>query len=146
MPYDTTRDTTEERIDAIRKLIGDAEASQFDVEPLIALHTPDAIVVNFGGRRVLGRDTLERAMEQALASPLAKVVTTTEIHDVRFVRSDVAIISCTKHVSDQRDSTDEGAQTLASRGSLTYVVVQDGGRWRIALAQTTPIAEEPRRT
>jgi hypothetical protein len=30
-------------------------------------------------------------------------------------------------------------ESFASRGSLTYVVVSDGG-WRIALAQTTPIA------
>lgn len=140
MPQETTRQSTEEPVAAIRELVDEAQTYQFDIERLIALHAPDAIVVNFGGRRVLGRDTLKRAMEQALASPLAKVVTTTEIHDIRFVRPDVGIVSCRKHVSDERDATDLGAQKLASMGSLTYVVVHDEGQWRIALAQTTPIA------
>jgi hypothetical protein len=43
-------------------------------------------------------------MESALASPLADVTTTAEIHDIRFIRPDVAIISCTKHVTDGRDT------------------------------------------
>jgi uncharacterized protein (TIGR02246 family) len=122
--------------DAIRALVEQAEASQFDVEPFIALHTPETVIVNFVGRRVLGRDDLERAMKQAMASPLAKVRTTTEIHDIRFVEPTVAVVSCTKRVFDERD--DAGA--LAREGSLTYVVVEHDGRWRIALAQTTPVA------
>lgn len=34
------------------RLVEDAQAKQFDVEPLLALHTDDTTVVNFGGRRV----------------------------------------------------------------------------------------------
>lgn len=76
-------------------------------------------------------------MTSALASPLAKVTTTAEVHDIRFVRPDVAIVSATKHVTDEREEAD----TFASKGTMTYVVVHavDAG-WRIALAQTTPIA------
>lgn len=125
--------------DAIRSLVEQAEASQFDVEPFIALHTPDTVIVNFVGRRVLGRDELERAMRQAMASPLAQVRTTTEIHDIRFVEPTVALVSCTKYVFDERDDGGTG-DTLAREGSLTYVVVEHDGRWRIALAQTTPVA------
>ena len=99
-------------------------------------YTPDTIIVNFGGRRLLGVGDLRRAMEAALASPLAEVTTTAEIDDVRFVRPDVAIVSCTKHVSDRRNTT----ETFASMGRLTYVVVEHDGAWRIALAQTTPVA------
>jgi uncharacterized protein (TIGR02246 family) len=126
----------EDRHDGIRRLVEALQKTQFDVEPFLALHTADAVVVNFGGRRVLGRDDLRSAMESALASPLAEVTTTTEIHDVRFARPDVAIVSCTKHVSDDRHTTEK----FATRGSLTYVVVEDNGEWRVALAQTTPIA------
>jgi uncharacterized protein (TIGR02246 family) len=124
--------------EAIRSLIEQAEASQFSLEPFIALHTPDTVIVNFVGRRVLGRDALERAMGAALASPLARVRTTTEIQDIRFVEPTVAIVSCTKHVFDERDGAGEHSP-LARQGSLTYVVVEQEGRWRIALAQTTPI-------
>lgn len=97
--------------------------------------TPDAIIVNFGGRRVLGSGDLRRAMEAGLASPLAQVITTAEIDDIRYVRPDVAIVSCTKHISDQRDTT----ESFATEGRLTYVAVKEDGAWRVALAQTTPV-------
>ena len=59
------------------------------------------------------------------------------MQEIRFVRPDVAIVSATKYVTDDRDQAD----TFASKGSMTYVVVNDvDAGWRIALAQTTPIA------
>jgi uncharacterized protein (TIGR02246 family) len=121
---------------AIRFLIDELQRMQSEVDPFLERHTSDTVIVNFGGRRVLGRGALRTAMEAALASPLADVTTTNEIHDIRFLRPDVAIVSCTKHVKDARESE----TPLASAGSLTYVLVEDGGAWRVALAQTTPIA------
>ena len=130
-------DTVEQDDVAIRQLVDEVQANQLDVEPFLALHTDDAIIVNFGGRRVAGKDALRQAMTAALATPLAKVTTTAEIDDIRFIRPDVATVSATKHVTDDRDQTD----TFASKGSLTYVVAKDSDAgWRIALAQTTPIA------
>jgi uncharacterized protein (TIGR02246 family) len=124
------------RAGAIGRLVSELQATQSEVEPFLARHTRDAIVVNFGGRRVLGSDDLRQAMESALASPLAAVTTTAEIDDIRFVRADVAIVSCTKHVTDARDATEK----FATRGRLSYVVVEEDGQWRVALAQTTPVA------
>jgi uncharacterized protein (TIGR02246 family) len=132
----TTPAANDDAVAAIHRLVADAQAAQSDIEPFLALHAPEAIVVNFGGRRVLGRDALGEAMAQALATPLADVTTTAEVLDVRFVRPDVALVSCTKHVRDGRDP----AVSRHDRGSLTYVVALDDGRWRIALAQTTPVA------
>ncbi|PSL00752.1 uncharacterized protein (TIGR02246 family) [Murinocardiopsis flavida] len=121
---------------AIRRLVADAERHQTDLG-LIDLHTPDTAIVNIAGRRVLSGDNLRQAMAAALASPMAKVLTRVEIEDIRFTRPDVAVVSCVKHVSDERDP---GSAPLPSTGSLTYVLVRDDGTWRIALAQTTPIA------
>ena len=92
--------------------------------------------MNFGGRRVTGQDELRQAMEAGLATPLAQVITTAEVDAIHYVRPDVAIISCTKHISDERGES----ETFATRGQLTYVAVEEHGTWRIALAQTTPIA------
>lgn len=128
-----------EAVAAIRRLVDDVQAAQTDPEPFLALHTPEAIVVNFGGRRVLGRDALDEALTAALATPMAQVTTTAEIVDIRFLRPDVALVSATKHVHDGRDGIDAD-QRFDSQGRLTYVVVADGDTWRIALAQTTPIA------
>ena len=126
----------EDQVRKVRQLVERLQATQSDLEPFLALHTPDAVIVNFGGRRVLGLGDLRQAMEAALASPLADVTTTAEIDDIRFIRPDVAIVNCTKHVSDQRDTT----ETFATEGRLTYVAVEHDGAWRAALAQTTPVA------
>lgn len=121
----------------IHQLVRQAQDFQFDPEPFLDLHTPDAVVVNIAGRRVLGRDALGEAMRAALASPLQDVVTTAEVHDIRPLAPGVALVSCTKRVEDARaDRTTE----LPTVGSLTYVVVRSDGRWRIASAQTTPVA------
>lgn len=104
---------------------------------MLSLHDSDAVIVNFGGRRVLGRDELSHAMRAALASPLADVRTENEIVDIRLVRPGVAIVSCVKHVFDERGLE----ESFATRGSLTYVLVENEGSWQVALAQTTPIAD-----
>jgi uncharacterized protein (TIGR02246 family) len=123
-------------VTAIRDLVAAAERHQNDVEEFVALHHPDLVLVNIAGRRVLGRDALRDAMTAALKSPLAKVFTRLEIEDVRFIRPDVAVVSCAKHVSDERG---EGS-ALPTRASLTFTVVREPEGWRIAVAQTTPAA------
>ncbi len=120
----------------LHRLVEDLQAAQLDIEPFLALHTPDIVIVNFGGRRVAGRDELRQAMAAGLASPLAQVITTAEVDDIRFLRPDVALVSCTKHVADGRDTPD----TFATRGRLSYLAVEEAGVWRVALAQTTPVA------
>ena len=127
--------TTTDQATAIEQVIADAERHQNDLEPFLALHREDVAIVNIAGRRVVGKDALRAAMSAALDSPLAQVLTTIDVQDIRFVRPDVAIVSCIKHVSDQRD--DGGG--LPSTAHLTYVVINDAGGWSIASAQTTPI-------
>lgn len=120
----------------LERLVDAVQASQSDVEPFMALHTSATVIVNIGGRRVLGASDLRSAKESALESPLADVTTSAEVHDIRYLRPDVAIISCTKRVTDARSDGGD----LASQGALTYVAARDNGKWRIALTQTTPIA------
>lgn len=127
----------ESDVTAIRELIAAAERHQNEVEPFLALHTEDAVIVNIAGIRLLGRDALREAMTRALSTRLANVLTTTEVLDIRFARPDVAVVSCVKHV---RDENPDSTGSLPAAGSLTYVVVKQAEGWRIALAQTTPQA------
>lgn len=120
----------------IVELVDAAVRHQFEVEPFLDLHADEVVVVNIAGRRVLGRDELGSAMRRALASPLADVSTAVEIDDICFLTPDVALVSCTKRVTDGRADAEE---ELPSVGAMTYVVVDRGDRWQIALAQTTPI-------
>ncbi|MEV0937287.1 SgcJ/EcaC family oxidoreductase [Streptomyces phaeochromogenes] len=131
---------TDERL--IRELVARSQEAQTDPEVLPALHTSDLVLINLAGRRVLGREAFESAMTAALASPLKDVRTTLEVDDIRFVRPDVAIVSLTKTVHDERpDTQGQGPSDFPARGAMTYVMTRDEGTdWRIALAQTTPIA------
>jgi hypothetical protein len=69
-------------------------------------------------------------MRQALETPFADVYTRSEVVDVRFPRPDVAVVSCIKHIIDER--------APAARDS--NAPLSERGKWLIALAQTTPIA------
>jgi uncharacterized protein (TIGR02246 family) len=120
----------------IRQLVADADAFQSDVEQFTALLTQDVVIVNIAGIRVIGKDEFRRIMAQALQTRLANVRTRTEIEDIRFVRPDVAIVSCVKHVFDENQDT---SVSPPSRGTLTFVVIDEGHGWRIAQAQTTSI-------
>src|SRR5690606_8556741 len=79
---------------AIHRLVADAEAQQNDLDGFTGLLTDDAVIVNFGGRRVRGRAAIRDTMARALATPLADVVTTQEVEEVRFLRPDIAIVEC----------------------------------------------------
>jgi uncharacterized protein (TIGR02246 family) len=122
---------------AVRLVVAEADRLQSDPDGFAELLTEDVVVVNFGGRRVRGRAALHQAMTAALASPLADVTTRQIVDHVRFVRPDVALVECTKHVHDGRPG---GAPHLAATGEVTFVLVRQHGRWRIASVQTTPVA------
>lgn len=122
---------------AIRDLVQQAHDAQNDAAVLPALHDDDAIIVNIAGRRLFGREAFEQAMATAVASSLRDVTTTVDIVDVRAVTADVAIVSSIKSVHDARA---EQSGELPEQGAFTYVVKRVGKDWRIALAQTTPIA------
>ncbi|MFC6082033.1 SgcJ/EcaC family oxidoreductase [Sphaerisporangium aureirubrum] len=132
----------DDEIAAIRQLVADAQESQGDVERFLALHADEVSIVNFGGRRVRGKDALRQAMEAALKTPLADVTTTVEVADIRFARPGVAIVAGVKHVTDGREAAVRDAPGTAlpsSSGWLTYVVVREQDTWLILSAQTTPI-------
>jgi uncharacterized protein (TIGR02246 family) len=128
------------RIDAIRAIVAATDAYQDDADGFTRLLTEDVALVNLAGRRVLGREALHRAMSEALQTPMADVRTRNELVDVRFPRPGVAVASCIKHISDERDpSAKDPDDSWSGRGSLTLVLVEEQDGWRIALAQTTPI-------
>lgn len=131
-PGSTVQDET-----AIHQLVADANAYQSDPERLMALHTEDVVIVNLAGIRVLGRRAYREAMTRALGTRLSHVITRSEVADIRFVRPDVAVVSCLKDVEDQNPDASQAKLPLSGR--LTYVMVDQGDGWRIAMAQTTPI-------
>ena len=122
----------------IRDLVARSQAAQNDSEVLPALHTQDLVLINFGGRRLFDRETFSSAMAEALSSPLQDVRTSLEVLDIRFATPDVAIVSLTKTIHDERRGAEREAG-LPTTGAMTYVLTRHGDDWLIALAQTTPV-------
>ncbi|MDF4253691.1 MULTISPECIES: SgcJ/EcaC family oxidoreductase [unclassified Streptomyces] len=122
----------------IRELVAQSQTAQADPDLLPALHTADAVIVNIAGRRLFGRDAFASAMAEALSSPLKDVRTSLRVHDIRFTTPDVAVVSLTKTVHDERPEA-EAPSELPPAGAMTYVMTRQDGDWRITLAQTTPI-------
>jgi uncharacterized protein (TIGR02246 family) len=134
----TAHASQEQDLAAIRKLVEDADAFQTDTERFTGLMAEDVVLVNFAGIRVKGREQLRQAMAKAMETPLARVFTRNEILDVTFVRPNVALVSCLKRISDENDGA---TGTFPAKGIMTFVMVSEGDAWRIASAQTTPIAD-----
>ena len=124
-------------LDAIDRLVAAASDAQFDADALAALHTEDAVVVNVAGRRILGRHEFTEAARTALSSSLALVRTSVEVIDIRAVSAETAVVSLIKRIEDDRPGRDGELPTTAV---MSYVVARGATGWRIALAQTTPIA------
>ncbi|MEU9190855.1 SgcJ/EcaC family oxidoreductase [Streptomyces sp. NPDC048484] len=122
----------------IRELVARSQEAQIDPDVLPALHTANLVIVNLAGRRLFGRGAFASAMAEALSSPLKDIRTSLEVDDIRFTTPDVAIVSLTKTVHDERSEA-EGSSELPSVGVMTYVLTRQGDDWRIALAQTTPV-------
>jgi uncharacterized protein (TIGR02246 family) len=125
----------EQEIELIRKLVDDVSGYKKDPEGFSQLFTPQAVIVNVAGIRVTGKDEIYKFMKQATESFLAHVSVKNEVVNITFLRSDVAVVSGIQHIfTEQEDLLEEDA-----KGSLTFVVVKEEGKWLIASGQNTII-------
>lgn len=126
-------DTDEQDRHAIEEVVADAERFQSDPEAFTQLLTHEVTLINVVGVRLNGRDTVRRAMEEAMKTSLANVHTRNEIERVTFLRPDIALMTGNKHVGRTEASLESETQTR-----LTFVLVKEEGTWLIALIQNTP--------
>ena len=127
-------DADEQDRHAIEEVVAGSERFQSDPEAFSQLLTEEVTLINVVGVRLSGRDTVRRAMEEAMKTSLANVHTTNEIERVTFLRPDVAVMTGTKHVSVERN----GKEEPETRTRLTFVLVKEEEAWLIALVQNTP--------
>jgi uncharacterized protein (TIGR02246 family) len=119
-------------IKSIHEVVSKAEVYQNIPDEFCKLFTKDAIITNVAGLRIIGRDEFYEVMKKAMKTSLAEVITRNEVVDITFIRHDVAIVSCYKHLVE-KGKLDEDA----SKASLTFVMVKEQNNWLIASAQST---------
>jgi len=133
--WESTVIEQEQEIELIRKLVDDVSGYQKDPEEFSQLFTQQAVIVNVAGIRITGKDEIYKFIKQAMESSLANVSVKNEVVNITFLRPDVAVVSGIQHIFTKYENLleEEG------RGSLTFVVVKEQGKWLIAAGQNTSI-------
>jgi uncharacterized protein (TIGR02246 family) len=129
---------TQPEIKLIKQVLTDAARfqNQQDYEGFSRLFTRDSVIVNIKGVRIFGRNEFYKFMKAAMKSFLADITVANEVVDITFLRSDVAVISAVQHIVKKVNHEEENL-----KGSATFVMVKEQGKWSIALGQNTVVEE-----
>lgn len=133
--WESTINEREQEIELIRKLVDDVSGYQKDPEGFSQLFTQQAVIVNVAGIRITGKDEIYKFIKQAMESFLANVSVKNEVVNITFLRPDVAVVSGIQHIFTKYENLLEED----AKGSLTFVVVKEQGKWLIAAGQNTII-------
>ena len=109
-----------------------------DLEGYRQLLTEEADVVSATGRKSAGRDAVIALSAEQKRQPSYRdaIITATEIHAVRLVSRDVALVDATYRMTGVRIPASSEARPVA--GPILFVMVQQDGAWRIASIRALP--------
>jgi uncharacterized protein (TIGR02246 family) len=109
-----------------------------DLEGYRNLLTEDADVVSATGRKSAGRDALIALSGEQKQQPSYRdaTITATEIHAIRLVTPDVALVDATYRMTGVRIPENSAARAVA--GPILFVMVKQDGAWRIASIRALP--------
>ena len=115
--------------------------NRHDVSDLPALMTADADWVTVGGKRLVGREQVVSVHEQLHAGVLAGTAWANGDCDAKAVAAGAAVVHLGFAVHGERDA--DGTPRPPRHGHFTWLLVDDGGTWRIRAAQGTNLAGPP---
>ncbi|MFE6615126.1 SgcJ/EcaC family oxidoreductase [Amycolatopsis sp. NPDC057786] len=109
-----------------------------DAAAYASFFTEDADYVTFFGMNMPGRAMIESAHRSLFEGPLkgSKLVVGGGEPKVRFILPDVAIV-----VSGGGSSLSDGKPEPGRESTLTYVLVEGPGGWRVASFQNTRVSD-----
>lgn len=109
-----------------------------DLEAYRKLLTEDADVVSATGRKSIGRDAVIALSAQQKRQPSYQdaTITATEVHAIRLLGPDVALVDATYRMTGVRIPDDSEARPVD--GSILFLMVKQHGAWRIASIRASP--------
>jgi uncharacterized protein (TIGR02246 family) len=109
-----------------------------DLESYRRLLTEDADAVSATGRKSAGREAVVALYTEQKRQPSYRdaTVTATQIHAIRLVNPDVALVDATYRMTGVRIPACSGPRPV--EGSILFVMVQHGGAWRVASIRALP--------
>jgi uncharacterized protein (TIGR02246 family) len=127
---DTMTTTDRDAVLTVLRELVDAWA-RHDADAFAALFTEDASYTTFVGTQYRGRTDIAESHRTLWAKFIKGTKLADEILDVRFLGSDVAVVT-------SRGATYKGEKRPAKLDKVqTYTLVRDGGRWLIAAFHNT---------
>lgn len=132
---DTTDRDRADDVAAIERIIGDVETgfNTKDVELSVRHFAADATATSATGVRVTGRAALLEAHRAGFARSLKDQYARYTIGGITFLRPDVALV----HKEARATTPDGDLKDLDHTMVALYVLVKEGGRWRIAARANT---------
>ncbi len=124
---------------AIRGLLADVEAgvNRNDADLLVAGMAENATAVGVNGALLTGRSAVLEVSRAFLAGPLRDQQARYELHDVVFLRPDVAIAHKYAYALDADGQPKDVGHAMVA----LYVFVKEGDRWWIASRQNTLVSD-----
>lgn len=107
----------------------DAAWNASDVDALVALLTPDAVIVTPYGNVARGRAEIQRLLQQFLAGPGRGSHHTSLVWGVGFVTDDVAVVDAEARIEGLNEP---GAARSSFVHKFTDILVREDRAWRIA--------------
>ncbi|HET8781355.1 MAG TPA: SgcJ/EcaC family oxidoreductase, partial [Pyrinomonadaceae bacterium] len=93
----------------------------------------DADYVIINGNQIKGRAEIEQSHQRIFDTIFKDTTLTLNVKQVRFLRSDVAVV----HVTGQRDAA---TKELVQGAVMTMIMVKEKQGWKIAAFQNTAVA------
>ena len=112
-----------------------------DMKAFAALYTRDAEFVNVYGMWWTGRERIEAEHAATHATVFRQSQLSAADMRAKFLRPDVASLHMRWNLTGL--ALPNGQKLPDRRGVLVYIVVKDGGEWRIAVGQNTDIVSPP---
>ena len=109
-----------------------------DLEGYRKLLTPDADVISATGRKSTGRDAVIAlsALQKLEPSYRDATITATEIHAIRLIGPDAALVDATYRMTGVRIPVDTEARAVD--GPILFVMAKQDGQWLIASIRAGP--------
>jgi uncharacterized protein (TIGR02246 family) len=125
--------------DAIKSIETQFEAAwnQHDIKALGALLTDDVDFITVGGQWLRDRAEFETYHAELHKAQFKDSVLTIKDTQMRFLKSDVAVVHVRWSMRGDRDAN--GTPRETREGMFTQVMIKQNGLWRITAAQNTNI-------
>lgn len=138
MPTITPANSSTEVVTELTQLIAEIERVQRteDVDGFMALFDTDAVWVTGGGRRLVGKDTIDKFTRSVLPGSFKDGGSVNyKVDHILFISDDVVLTGVDQEYFD-------AAGKSAGRGLPTYIWRRTGDTWLLVAGQNTGVPEE----